>query len=328
MRTVPGRKGGREQLRQGVRAALRQTHSRPDAKARSARSAQRLEVVRSGSQSSAASSGRRKPSTVRGGRPRLVSACAAERSGRASRRSGGVAARRARAAARRVWSREPPSGPGLPGTRLWLRGGRPWSRDGRAEPRGRRGALARARAAVSAPLALRGVMGAPARWWRPSLCSSTPGENGRRASASRPGVRRSSGYEVDEEPADAVEPEAVHLLRRHAAAHGGGGLQDRGREACPRQVLGGRESRGSGPDDDDVHVCLAYGLQHVPLLEVARPVGTSCPRQASGMPEFGSRVGAVAVGGSRAGAVHGRMGERAVRRAGSGAEPRKDEGVP
>lgn len=59
------------------------------------------------------------------------------------------------------------------------------------------GALARARAVVSAPLALRGVPGAPAWWCRPSLCSSTPGENGRRARASRPGVWRSSGYEVD-----------------------------------------------------------------------------------------------------------------------------------
>ena len=43
------------------------------------------------------------------------------------------------------------------------------------------------------------------------------------------------------------------------------------------------------PTIDDVR--LVRGLKHVPLLEVARPVETSCPQQAPGIPEFGSRVG-------------------------------------
>jgi hypothetical protein len=51
----------------------------------------------------------------------------------------------------------------------------------------------------------------------------------------------------------------------------------------------GGESGDSGSHHDDV--CLVRGLKHVPLLEVARPVETSCPQRASGIPEFGSRVG-------------------------------------
>jgi hypothetical protein len=50
-----------------------------------------------------------------------------------------------------------------------------------------------------------------------------------------------------------------------------------------------RESGDSGPHDDDIR--LVRGLKHVPLLEVARPLETSCPQQASGIPEFGSRLG-------------------------------------
>ena len=146
------------------------THIRPRAKPRRARSAHRLDVVRAGSQSSAESSGRRKPSTVREGSPRAASESAVVRSGRAVRRSAEVAASRARDALSRASS----SG---------------------------RGALARARATVSAPR--RALPGSrvrrtvsPVRWSRPPLCTSTPGANGRRTMFPSPVVRCSSGYEV------------------------------------------------------------------------------------------------------------------------------------
>jgi hypothetical protein len=156
------------------------THNRPRAKPRRARSAHRLEVVSAGSQSSADSSGRRKPWSVRTGTPRAHSEPAVGRSGRASRRSTGVAARRARDAPSRAWSS------GL-------------------------GALARARATVNAPPTPRRAWGeplralpgspdrlttSPVRRSRPPLCTSTPGEKGRRTTSASPFVRRSSGYEV------------------------------------------------------------------------------------------------------------------------------------
>ncbi|CAM5548894.1 hypothetical protein SGLAM104S_07240 [Streptomyces glaucescens] len=168
------------------------TAARPAANARSARSAQRLEVVRSGSHSSAASSGRRKPSTVREGSPRSASACPAGSSGRASRRSRGVPAIRASALPSRAWSTAPPRG-----AVDRFRGGGRVPMPPRPRPGATRGALARARTALSAPLALRPCTGAPARCRRPSLCSRTPGANRRSASASSPGVSRSSGYDVN-----------------------------------------------------------------------------------------------------------------------------------
>ncbi len=197
VRTVPG--GSRRASSSGSASAPPSgSPSPPRAKSRSARSATRLEVVRSGSQSSAASKGRRKPSIVRGGSPRPARARAADSSGRASSRSTGVPARRVSAAPRRAWSTAVPrgaparvrgTGTGLPGTRA--------ATTGRRGAGTERGALARARTAWSAPLAPRADVGAPARWWRPSLCSSTPGAKGSSARPSSPGARRSSGHAVD-----------------------------------------------------------------------------------------------------------------------------------
>ncbi len=210
------------------------THSRPRANARSARSAHRLDVDSSGSHSRAASSGRRKPSIVRAGTPRAARACPAGCSGRASRRSTGVPAIRESADPSRAWSTAVPSGavprgavraapdaptePGAP--RLLdaapgrctprLRGAATRSASPqpleagvcRGAPRpfdaaGDLGALAKARTAWSAPRAPPVFTGVPARWWRPSLCSRTPGAKGRSTRPSSPGVDRSSGYAVD-----------------------------------------------------------------------------------------------------------------------------------
>ncbi len=81
----------------------------------------------------------------------------------------------------------------------------------------------------------------------------------------RMGIRR--GQQLS----DPVEPEPVDLLRRHAAAHPGGGFQDRGGHSCAGQPVRRREPGHPGSHDDDIR--LIRGLKHVPLLEVARQVG-------------------------------------------------------
>jgi hypothetical protein len=52
-----------------------------------------------------------------------------------------------------------------------------------------------------------------------------------------------------------------------------------------------RRSESGDPGSHDDYVRLVRGLKHVPLLDVERPVETSCPQQPSGIPEFGSRLG-------------------------------------
>ncbi len=98
----------------------------------------------------------------------------------------------------RAWSTAVPSGAPdrlrgtetcRPGTATGLLGG--------LGATGDRGALARARTACSAPRAPPAPAWTPARWWRPSPCSRTPGAKGRSTSPPRPGVSRSSGYAVD-----------------------------------------------------------------------------------------------------------------------------------
>ncbi len=238
--TVPG---GREAARssgQGVRAALRQTQP-PRRERMQARSAARLEVVRAGS-ADAASRGRR--TVDRAGRQTTGGQrLPVGRSGRVRRRSGGVTARRARAVASRVWSRWPPRGRQAGGLAPGETGG---AREG-------------ACCGECAPCAPGGGGGGGSVVTAVAAEQHTRGERAQGQGVQARGAVQ-FGVRRGQEPTDAVEPEAVHLLRRHAAAHGGGDLQNLRREACPGQVLGGRESRGSGPDDDDVHVRLAYGL--------------------------------------------------------------------
>ena len=160
VRTVPGGSAAREQLRQRrPRRPPADTAGRARS-ARSARSAHRLDVVSSGSQSSAASSGRRKPSIVRAGRPRAASACGGGALGAGQQACDGVAG-------------EPGERGAEPGLveRAADAGGRARTRG----PRGRRGALARARAAVSAPRRAPRAPGAPARCRRRRCAAARPG---------------------------------------------------------------------------------------------------------------------------------------------------------
>lgn len=108
-RTVPGGSAAAS-ARGTVAAPPTGRQVRPRAKARSTRSATLLEVPSSGSHSSAASSGRKNPSTVRGAKPRRPSAIAAVVSGRAISREAGVAARRLSVAPRRALSSVEPIG--------------------------------------------------------------------------------------------------------------------------------------------------------------------------------------------------------------------------
>lgn len=238
VRTVPG--GSAAARSSGTTSAPPSgRHSRPRAYECRARSAHRLDVVRSGSHRSAESSGRRKPSMVRDGRPRAKRASAAGSSGRARMRSTGVAASLASAAARRAWSRALPSGA---------------ARGAVLAARGTRGALARARAAVSAPLAPRALVGSTARWCRPSLCTRMPGAKGRSTRA--PSSRRVTQFGIrrGEQLTDPVEPEPVDLLRGHSPADVRGGLQDNGRYTGAGQLVGGRQSRDPRSHDDDIRL--------------------------------------------------------------------------
>ncbi|PSK43558.1 hypothetical protein B0E38_07815 [Streptomyces sp. 111WW2] len=105
-----------------------------------------------------------------------------------------------------------------------------------------------------------------------------PGGEGQQRETVEPGGAAQFGIRRGQQLSDSVEPETVDLLGGHPAAHRMGGLQDRGRHSCAGQPLRRGESGDPGPHDDDVR--LVRGLKHVPLLEVARPLETSCPQQA------------------------------------------------
>ncbi len=112
----------------------------------------------------------------------------------------------------------------------------------------------------------------------PLAVQQDPGGERQQREAVEPGGAAQFGTGRGQQLSDSVEPETVDLLGGHPTAHRMGGLQDRGRHSCAGQPFRRGESGDPGPHDDDVR--LVRGLKHVPLLEVARPLGTSCPQQA------------------------------------------------